>query len=423
MLKLCLASGKTSFIIRSLPNKFSIMFKYIFSLIAVIFLFLIPSCQSPDKGVDAGQTILSPVASHENSTGVIHIDRAQIEVAGIRWGKLDKQGDPDGQRVFGEWVLHPEYLADVSSITSGRVIRVAIGMNQEVSAGSVIIEVESPELIDLQREFLEKKSKAAYLDQELNRLRTLQEGGATALKNLQFVESEMNSIHAALAGLKADLSLYGLSSEKINTSSLTSRHIIRAPKSGRIAQTNVSVGQWLEPGMRVCQIRDMKKVHADLFFFPGQLGDLKPGQILHVDMVDQSEKPQSIKVSSIDRRIDVEKKAIRVHCNVQGPVPNQVVEGGYISARLALPGEDQLDMLPANAVRKDGQEEFVFVLAPEQGPPDVVSFRKVMVDVVHRDNQQVAIRSGAITSDLEIVLEGAYYVDAQSKVAEFAEEE
>ncbi len=400
------------------------MYLYRVCLFVCVFALLLSSCQSSGEDVPSEQqsAIPEPV-SQSSSEGLILIDRAQIEVAGIRWGQTNSQEIPDGQRLFGEWVLHPEYTAEVHSITNGRVDRILYSVNQQVGKGAGLIVVESPELIDLQREYLEKMERATFLRQELDRMKTLQEGGATALKNLQIAESEFNSNQAGLAGLKADLALYGLQAEHVQVSTLSSKYTIRAPQSGQVVQSEVAIGQWLEPGAGICQIRDRQKMHADLFLFPAQNEDLQRGQILQLELPTPDMEAVNVKVLSLDNRIDPEKKAIRVHTIVQGKMPLHAVEGGFLSARFDWAGEEELLYMPASAVRREGNEEYIFVLDSEASTPTSVAFRKVPVRVIRRDSRQVALERGSFNGKEAFVLEGAYYVDAQSKVEEFAEEE
>jgi len=158
------------------------IFKHIL-FIAFLLLAVVACQQDAEKQIlDESSTGKQEPADHPD--GLILIDRAQVEVAGIQWGAINTVAAPDGQQLFGEWVLHPEYTAQVHSIAAGRVVRIHYATNQSVGKGAVLIDVESPELIDLQREYLEKKARSVYLEQELTRMKTLEEGGATALKNL-----------------------------------------------------------------------------------------------------------------------------------------------------------------------------------------------------------------------------------------------
>ena len=381
------------------------------------------ACQDGDKTFNESKGNTSHDSSSSGRDSLILIDRTQIEVAGIRWGVPGKLQRPDGQRVFGEWVMHPEHIAEVHSITGGRVKAVACSLNQQVARGNILVEVESPDLIALQREYLEKKSQAVFLGQELVRMSALGEGGVTALKNLQKIESEKATMDAALAALKADLLLYGISAEQVNTSSISGTYLVRAPQAGKVTETAVSVGQWLEPGTRICQIRDLKKVHADLFFFPEQLSGLRPGQIFQAFPGEEAGKSVQIRVSSIDETIDPEKKALRVHAVIQGPYPHKIIEGGFLSARMEWSSGTGAELLPVASVRRDGTGVFVLLLENEHSTSQFVAFRKLYVEVLHQDDRFVAIRNGALHPDQEVVLEGAYYVDAQSRVAEFAGEE
>ena len=397
------------------------IFKHIL-FIAFLLLAVVACQQDAEKQIlDESSTGKQEPADHPD--GLILIDRAQVEVAGIQWGAINTVAAPDGQQLFGEWVLHPEYTAQVHSIAAGRVVRIHYATNQSVGKGAVLIDVESPELIDLQREYLEKKARSVYLEQELTRMKTLEEGGATALKNLQAAESAVRYIRASLSGLKADLALYGIDGERLTPESLTGRYPIRAPQAGRITHSAVAVGQWLEPGTPICDIRDLQHIHGDLFAYPAQMPSLKVGNRLAVENGSPGGRPLYVKVVSLDKSLDPEKKALRIHTRVEGPLPEDVVEGGYLSARLSWTDEPAGLILPAASVRKEGGTSFVLVLDESHSTPEAVAFRKVDVDVIREDNQRVVVREGVIRGDEIIVLEGAYYVHAQSQVAEFGEEE
>jgi len=392
-----------------------------FLLLPILGILLLGACTGKEQqAAETGQA--APSAGHTAPEDILYMATSQVTLTGVSWSPVPSGGERNEQVLFGEWTLHPEHRAMAVVLAAGRVKKLHYQMNAQVAKGAVLAELESPEFLQLQRRFLEARSRYGFLKQEYQRVRSLSEQDATSRRNLEQVQSEAEAARSEMAGLAAELKLYGVDTASLSADALRATYAITAPIAGRTTSSLVSTGQWLDTGAPLCDLAQFEQMHADLFVYPDLASSVSPGDAVYILSSGGERIPA--KVLHIDRMLDHEKKAIRVHCLPVLPKGIALpVEGSYAKGILPAPGGAAGLYLPLSAVRKENGGEFIFVHLPDKSTPDRTAFRKVAVQTTQTTGEGVYITpSTPLEAGAEIVLQGAYYIDAQSKVQEFSEE-
>jgi cobalt-zinc-cadmium efflux system membrane fusion protein len=336
-----------------------------------------------------------------------------LRLAGAKWGMPEPQARVDGEKLFGEWALFPEYRAEVSGIAPGRVKRIRYQLNEVVTIGAPLVELESREWMDLQRQYFDLKARGVYLQQEHERLRNLRDQDATSLKAWQQIEAEMAAWRATLASIAADIRLHGVDPDALDPARPQVSYTLKAPITGQITHSRVSPGQWLETGTAACVLADLRQIHVTLQAYPRQLTSLRPGDTLWLETEGYDQVIPS-RIRHIDALTAPGSQTLGVHAMPLTSVGLPAV-GSFVQAYAVTTVDTQLLALPERAVRLEEGRSFILLYLPGESGEGVSVFLRRTVDIRRRSGDRVIVtRPPGWTESTPVVLEGAYYLHAHS---------
>lgn len=343
----------------------------------------------------------------------LHISRQTLALAGASWGMPDEQAGMEGEALFGEWVLFPEHKAIVTGIAPGRVKRIRYQLNDLVSAGAPLVDLESRDWMDLQRQYFDLIARGTFLKLEYDRLRTLQDQDATSVKAWQQIQSEYASWKSHLASVEADIRLHGVEPDGLDPAQPKAEYTLRAPISGRVTQSLVSPGQWLETGAAACALADMRQVRATLNAYPRQVASFRVGDTLWL-RTDGFPGVLPARIQHVDALMATGSQTLGVHA-MPLSVKDIPAVGSFVQAYQKGTISEQQLVLPETSVRMEEGRTFILVYLPDAGDEEEAVFLKRTVDVQRRSGGQVIVtRPPGLTSATPVVLEGAYYIHAHS---------
>ncbi len=358
--------------------------------------------------------VAEPEAAGENK-GEIHsfitLSKAQYAQAGIQLGTFSRRLMQEFIPATAELFLATEYTASVSTLTEGVVAELKVSLNQQVRKGDVVAVLQKPGLLDLQQSYLEWKDRLPFLKAEYERYKMLSGENATAAKNFQKAESELKEAQSALAVIVAKLRQFQLDPEQVHVGNLKSTLSLRAPMSGTVTQVHVGVGASLSAGMALCSISDYSKIQPVVYIFEKDIFRVKPGVKVLLHFAADPTRSFPATITSIEGAIDPQRKAVRAFARFDAPVPG-LVSGVYMEARIApVPGRES-QVLPEEAVVREGDGQYIFLLSSRNEEGYV--FHKVSVKTGAKESGLIAVTPlEPLPENPDIVLKGAYYVSAQ----------
>ena len=342
----------------------------------------------------------------------ISLTTAQVKTAGIEWGAMESKTGNAGLKVTGELRVHNEYIATVSAWADGTVAELRTGINKPVAKGAVVAVLRQPMLLDWQQDYLETRDRLQYLNAEFNRYKNLKEDNATASKNYEKAASELQEAQTRSSLLAAKLKMYHIDAASLQADKVSGTFELRAPVSGIITRTFITNGSAVQAGTPICEIVDMNQIHADLFVFEKDLNKVKVGQSVRLRSLSSSDNNVYATIFSIDPGVDPERKAIRVHARFRDKPLGTLVNGAYTEGLISLSNGAASTALPADAVVREGDNHFIFIL--EKQLDNQLNFRKVRVAVSPAQDGYLLVEpSELLPADAKVVKKGAYYVSAQ----------
>lgn len=376
-------------------------------------------CSSPHS--NESQHTGTPLSASDTLEDRIAMDRPAVSMSGIRWMRWPLADTTGESTLHGEWTLHPEHRSAIIAPGSGRIVRLHYRLNQQVTPGALLAEVESRDYIRLQQSWLETYRQWIFADQEYQRMADLLQGQATSVREEEKARSERDAFRAALDGMTAELRLFHLDTLSLLQRGPQPTYGIRALLGGTVLHSEASPGQWLEAGTVLGETGDLQRMHADLFLYPAQTGRLQPGDTLSVRTTGLAGEI-SVVVRHADQQVEEASGAFRVHAvpMALGTVPPA---GAFLEARLMTRPAPDAVLVPAPAVRRIGEQRVIYVHEADADDGKTVVFRRIGATVLREDARGTWIRPDEpLRPGMEIVTHGAYYIEAAETVHEFGEE-
>lgn len=389
------------------------MKKIFFAILAVTFGFT--GCQS-----DATSTEM-PAAKAELATpDEILMTAAQVARAGIETGSFSPRALSETLPATAELMVGKEHTAIVSAFTDGALSTLRVALNQTVQRSAVVAMMRKPDLLDLQQQFLENRNQLIFLQTEYERYQALKNADATASKNYQRAESELRAAQTTGKVLAAKLRQYQINPDRLDADHLTTELPLTAPISGMVTRIHAAAGTALSPGTPVCEIVDFSYLHPVVYVFEKDIFRVQTGQKVLLNFPGTPAETFPAKVYNIERTVDADRKAVRVHARFDVAPPANWIAGAYVDARIELTGKGPANALPKEAVIREGEADYIFMEIKSSAKERV--FRKVKVRSGATDGTYTAVTpETTLPANAKIALKGAYYISAQGAGIEVEE--
>jgi cobalt-zinc-cadmium efflux system membrane fusion protein len=332
----------------------------------------------------------------------VELTEEQIDLAGVQLGRPERRVISGYIECTGTIDVPPRSLASVYSPVNGFVEKVDHLPGEYVRKGTVLTTITHPDLVRLQRQFLESRSRLEALRSDYHRKDTLAGSEAASQRALEQARAEYEIELAHYNGIKAELGLIGIDTDHLEESGeIQPRIAIRAPVSGYIDQVNINLGKLIAPDDLLYQIVDDSHVHLELRVYAKDLGKIRKGQRIDAVMPG-SDKELAAEVYLIGKMIDMETKTALVH----GHFLNESVKmapGTFLHAHIYIESEETWTV-PTSAVVRAGAESFLFV---EEGN----GFVKMPVSIGRSSGDYVEVTDLGLREGQRIAVKGAYYIN------------
>ncbi len=285
--------------------------------------------------------------------------------------------------------------AEVTPLISGNVLNINLIEGQKVSKGSTLIQIKSPDLVQLQQDFASHGAELIFLKNDYERQHKLFTEKVIAEKKYLLAESAYKSSLAQYNGLKQKLIQLHINPAQVLSGNLQSSFDVKAPISGTITDIQVVNGSYVKPGDVLCKIYDKSKVLLAIKAFEKDLKNIKAGQKIMFYTSDN--QPYNAEVHLISPALDPESKSVLVHANILDK--GNFYEGTYVISRIITHAKMEW-VVPLKAIISVADKNFVFVLDKQEG--DIYHFNKEPITVKYK-NDTYAILSNNPFKDKQII--------------------
>ena len=245
---------------------------------------------------------------------VVELTEAQMKTTGLQTGGLEQRELSGTIRVNGLLDVPPQQMLSISMPIGGILRNTDLLEGFWVKKGQVIAQMEHPDYIQLQQDYLETKAQLVFLEQEFERQKELSAENVTAKKTFQKTESERNTLRVRLEALKQKLLLMNIQVSRLEGGTILRSIPVLAPISGYVTKVNANVGKYVSPNEPLFEIVDTEHLHAELTVFEKDIPRLKIGSKVRFILSNES-KERTATVHLIGREIDND-RTVRVHCHL-----------------------------------------------------------------------------------------------------------
>jgi membrane fusion protein, heavy metal efflux system len=352
----------------------------------------------------------TPKAEVESSVSkTISLTDEQLKIMQIELGKAEQRSMQGGIVAMGKVTILANDMADISAQFKGRVERIIAHEGQFVKKGEILMELTSPEIINLQREYLLAQAELFYLEKELDRQQLMAKENVGAAKPLQEVQSKVMMQKAMMRTAASTLNLAGIAPPQYD-GTIVDKILIRAPLAGYIDHFPIALGTSVLEGQKLAHIKSFSDPHADIAVYEKDLQNIKAGQSVRIKFNDPSLPDAMGEIEFIGRDVDPMTKAVTIHVPFKAPI-NKVVATDMVVTATIQTAQNTTFALPESAVLQEDNQFFYYETALKKDKS--WSFEKKLFTPVGKSAGYVGVGEGA--NGKMIVLRGANVILSESK--------
>lgn len=299
-------------------------------------------------------------------------------------------------------VIPPMADAVVSTPHAGLLARLDVAVGEEINKGKVMAKLQSPEFLELQREFLDALNANLLAQNEFDRDQQLFDEGIISERRLQETTTRSRIAATSFNEHRHLLQIAGLSTQEVNSLETEQKLLevleIRAPFDGVVLERMATAGQRLDAMSPVYRLADLETLWLEINVPQEKLAAVRKGMKVAVE---GSAIPLPAVVTTIGRSINPATQAIMVRATLiedgHGLQPGQ-----FVSARIVSDSNDSsagpVWIIPAAGVTRVDESHYVFVRTPN-------GFDVIEVQVISADSVNVYLNAD-VSTDMNIAVSG-----------------
>jgi membrane fusion protein, heavy metal efflux system len=370
----------------------------------ILFLSLIILFSCKNKTKETAKTEVESTAAK-----TISLTDEQLNIMQIELGKAEQHSMQGGIVAMGRVTILANDMADISAQFKGRVDRIIAHEGQFVKKGELLMELTSPDIINVQREYLLAQAELFYLEKELERQQLMAKENVGAAKPLQEVQSKVMVQKAMIKTAASTLNLAGIAPPQYD-GAIVDKIQIRAPLAGYIDHFPIALGTSVLEGQKLAHIKSFSDPHADIALYEKDLQHVKTGQSVRIKFNDPSVPDALGEIEFIGRDVDPMTKAVTIHVPFKAPT-NKVIATEMVVTATIETAQNSTFALPESAILQEGNQSFYYESALQKDK--TWSFEKKIFTPVGKSGGYVGVGEGL--NGKMIVLRGANVILSESK--------
>jgi cobalt-zinc-cadmium efflux system membrane fusion protein len=342
----------------------------------------------------------------------------QLQVVKVEPHAFRVQRSAIGQIAFNE---------DASTVVltpfSGRVVRLIAKVGDQVKSGDPLLEIDSPEQVPPQNEFIAAQTARNKAGSQLELARTVEkrarglyEGNAAPFKDLQqaeaqlaAAENDMRSTETAFAAARIRLRILGRTDAEISRleehGELSRITRITAPIDGTIVARKVGPGQYVkaDSGDALYAIADLSTMWLKAHIFEQDIALVRVGQEIEARVSAAPNRIFKARITAINSASDLATRRIVVRSEIGNP-DGVLKSDMFASFKIEIEDASATVAVPTEAIIREGDVATVWV---ETEP---LLFKRRVVDIGIQQDGLTQIRRGLEFGE-SVIARGAIFVD------------
>lgn len=290
----------------------------------------------------------------------ITMTAAQQKTLGIMVAPLAGSARIASKRLPGEIVIPVGQERIVSAAQGGLVDAVFVATGQNVGKGQALAHISSPDLVGLQRDYLQALTQIRLSKNTLDRDAELFKDGIIAERRYLSSKSAHEELNWLLGQRRQSLRLAGMGDAAIarleSRGEYSSGLTVSAPAGGQVLEQMVTAGQRVDAAMPLFRIGSLNPLWLEIHAPVEVLGSVAEGTAVRIPKY-QAEG----RIITLIRSINKDDQTMHVRAVITTNA-GRLSPGQFVEAELATEGRAGRDFsVPKNAVVRSGLQSYVFV--------------------------------------------------------------
>lgn len=329
----------------------------------------------------------------------------------LKVAKVERTAVAGDIHVVGSVSSAEDHFAVVGPSVSGRVIRLHVGVGDQVRKGQIMGEIESVEAGHARGEYIAAKAGWAATEVNFLREKDLAERQISSYREREVADAQAVSQKAKMRAALAHLHAIGFDAKEVRSLEQEGREgaliPLRASITGRVIKRSVTLGQSVERSTDAFTIADLSRLWVLLDIYEKDLTRVHQGQRVNLRTDAAAGELFKARVAYVDPVIDETTRTAHVRVefeNTQGKFRiNQLVTARIIGD--TTHASEPVLAVPSGALQRVDGIPIVFVKKAE-------GFEKRVVEVGISGGDLIEVRSGLREGE-QVVVGGAFLLKSE----------
>jgi RND family efflux transporter MFP subunit len=344
---------------------------------------------------------ISSVAAQDLAS--IAMTAKQQQVSGITVAAINLSSNTESRLIPGEIVVPVGQQRVVGAAQSGLIDALYVAAGEQVKKGQPLGHISSPDLLGLQRDYLQALTQNRLAKNTYDRDAELFKDGIIAERRYLTSKSAFEEVNALLNQRAQALKLSGMPDVAISrlgkTSELTNGLTITSPIDGQVLEQLATTGQRIDAMMPIFHIGSLTPLWLEMHAPVESFKSLAIGMKVSIPQY-QAEG----KIIAIIRNINKNDQTMTVRAEINQHA-ERLSPGQFVEASVANDSVNAKQFsLPRVAVVRQGADSYIFVQT-DQG------FTPLKVQVLSEQANQVVI-AGALSGTEKVAVSGTSAIKA-----------
>ncbi len=337
--------------------------------------------------------------------GEVYLKPGSPKKAYVKTARLSLSRHPLLEPLAGKVAFNESATSRIYSPVAGRVLNVPIALGKQVTSGSVLLELDSPDVADAEADFAKAQADLVLASHAYKRQQELFAGKAVSYKELEQAQDDFNDARS-----EAQRTRDRLNNLHISPRQQDGRFALRSTINGVVVERNVNPGMEIRPDRDapLFVVSDIKTLTLLMEVFEVNLGKIKLGQKLSVSVPAYPNEQFPATVQYIAQVLNENTRTVQVRCELPN-AGGRLLPGMYATINLESEPEDKAIVIPLTAVFTEEEKDYVFIAL------DADHFQQRPVDIDLRLKDKAVIFHGLQPDEL-LVTEGALMLRAEEEV-------
>ncbi len=340
--------------------------------------------------------------SARKASDTLHFDLNAPQLTFLQIKPAEAFPEPLVEALNARIAYDDNHTARIFSPLAGRVTKISAEAGQQVKAGDVLLQLDSPDYAAAASDNAKAEADLMRKKQAYERARQLFDTQGIALRDLESAEADWHQAEAE--ALRAKAHMKNLASADKTTDG---QFNLRAPIAGIISERQVNAGSEVRPDAAnpLFVITDPQHLWVLIDLPERQLDKVKVGQPVFVEVDAYPDEIFYGRVTVVGATLDPLTRRVQVRCYLNNP-EHKLKPEMYARVTPDVDNEAHLPRIPNSALFTQGVSSYVFV----ELSPGVLQRRKV--ELALQGHEYSYVKQG-LSAGERVVTSGALLLNSE----------